>query len=510
MNSYYTGRHGRDAATAWWEAGHSWSTGAATEPTPSQSSQVGSPAWDGSWSATASEWTAQETWKGGPQSWYKQAPWRSGTASDGAAAKRATSEPAVPRRRPQAPDAATVRQALDRLEDAKKAAVPQPPDRPDLGRVLQLCAAAGDAIRALDNIRDGNEAAFLNTLKAMDVTNGEAEHGTQLDDLKRKDLNAFAPLQAWLCTALLEEEFHTVICIASALHQQGYLDPPAEASVRSTVLEPLLKALREPADASSPQADMLRKVPGFGAFTTHALEALGLAAGPSAERWQQAAREELRRKEMLRLWWKEDDCPGLTTWLAYDLNGGEGSEAWELGSDGEAFGLAQGPDDEIGDALLPPLAKDESRGHAERIALLALTARILGKFPKECTEGVRVEGVVMIFSLRPPSVASVYAMRQFLRLFPWVHFSVGYGPSAKPPSVQTIGAPPSWGEWSKWQDGTAAGSNGASWAARGSYTSAGRSPCGSWSNTASYEAVPGGVGVSPASGNGQASWNGWL
>lgn len=220
--------------------------------------------------------------------------------------------------------------------------------------------------------------------------------------------------------------------------------------MRKHVLEPTVAALRAPAEPGSPQAKLLHSLPSFGSFTADALRMLDLdgSGSPTFKRWQEAARLELRRLEMLRKWAKWDECEGagLTTWLAYDLTCGEGSMAKELGSDGEAFGCCPpseaADDDDVGMVLLPPLVRDASVGHAERRALLALAARVFEQAPPlgDGNDAVPLEGVVMLHSLRPPSVASIFSMQQFLRLFPGVQFYVGFGLEGAPPRpIQRIG-----------------------------------------------------------------------
>lgn len=440
-----------------------------------------------------------------------------------------------------APEAATVQEALAALKDARDAASdkgpePSPPPKPALfRRAIRLCAATGDAEQALgllDAMRDDYNlepdlGTYLAALQAMEDTKGQHLQRAWflLHDMRKQGLDPFAPLpasdegpplrydsertrsglqrhaNAWLSGVRLPlEAFHTAICIATALREREALDAEVEKCVRAQIIDPALEALREPVDAVSQQAAVLKGIPGFGAFTADVLERLQMANPAPTHRWQEIARQDLRRQEMIRRWarWDEGAGPGLTTWLAYNLSGGEEVNAWELSSEGEAFGLDQA-EETGGQPLLPPLLKDAGALHAEQGALLNLVERILAKIPPECVSGIRVKGIVLMYSLRPPSVASIYAMRQFLRLFPGVRVCVGYGYGLAADSPPENIVASTWGEKHKWSDWKTSNSWGA-----GDY---GNNGYGSWtSSTAGAGRYNGTSHANGTSTNG-ASWH---
>jgi len=236
---------------------------------------------------------------------------------------------------------------------------------------------------------------------------------------------------------------------ASVLRRQGMLDVEVEDVVRTCFVVPAMEALRDPGvDGTCRISALLDPSVSFGVFTPDVLAALGHEPVPS--QWQATAREAFRRQALLRRWSEPentDEIRGLA-WLAYDVSvcssaarSGSMPSRSELSSLGEVFccarlpamqtlhlnasdrGVGQDTLAEVaaGSMILPPFCQDESSGHAERRALLALAARIFRAFPEgTITEGHRVEGLVMLHSQRPPSVASVYAMRSFLHLFPWI------------------------------------------------------------------------------------------
>jgi hypothetical protein len=312
--------------------------------------------------------------------------------------------------------------------------------------------------------------------------------------------------EVWLTQSpelvLPEKAFQAAVSLASVLRRSGNLPSSAESVVRERIITPVIKALRGPAVAGSPEAQVLVEVQNLGDFTEEVLDSLELGTG--AVQWQGAAAAELRRQALLRRWaaWEEDTGPGLLTWIAYDLSGGNGQAAWDLKSTGEVFGLSsENALDEVSVALLPPLVRDKSAGHAERRALLALTERIFGKFPEGSCQGERVEGVVMLYSTRPPCSSSIYAIKQFLRFFPWVRFCTACGGPEPQASIERIGEVPdkakhgseqSWSNWSSWQS---------------RFPSNGQ---GGWSSNWSNAAITSNGASAGHGANGHGSWNQWV
>eukprot|EP00929_Paragymnodinium_shiwhaense_P001091 TRINITY_DN101302_c0_g1_i1.p1 TRINITY_DN101302_c0_g1~~TRINITY_DN101302_c0_g1_i1.p1 ORF type:complete len:620 (-),score=136.87 TRINITY_DN101302_c0_g1_i1:100-1959(-) len=255
--------------------------------------------------------------------------------------------------------------------------------------------------------------------------------------------------------ALRPQAAEPALKVASVLHRRGMLDVEALAAVRQQLLMPAVEALRAAPSSSDgqaadpdPQLSLLRSISSFGAFTDEVLERLelrdsdqGAASGvPAAGRWQEAARAELRRQTLLRQWanWEEPSGPGHLAWLGYDVTVG-GSQ--RVSSAGEVLGRVDGDmlHDEAGLLALPPLSRDASTAaDAERKALLVLAARVLQALP-DGSQGARLDGRVMLYTPRPPSTASIYAMRQFLQLFPHVQLLVACDdgcPAAEESSAQ--------------------------------------------------------------------------
>jgi len=421
-------------------------------------------------------------------------------------------------------------------------------------RVIRIASARGEvdqAVDLLDEMRDDHDLepdapTYLAAIEACEGRQPLERVWLILDEMRKQGLDpdSLAPssqdaadgmpplrfqassaqedlrrhAEVWLVDAppIPRKAFQAAVTLASALRRQGTLPAAAEAAVRRRIITPVVEALRGPAAVGSAEAAILGEVHHLGEFTEDALEELSL--GPGAVQWQGAARAELRRQALLRAWaaWEEATGPGLLTWLAYDLSGGSG-QAWELQSTGEAFGLSPGADalDDVSVALLPPLARDESAGHAERRALLALTERIFGQFPEGSCEGERVEGVVMLYSTRPPCVASIFAIKQFLRFFPWVRFCTSCGGPEPQVTVERIGeavngakhgSEQSWSKWSSWQSKAQTNGSGG-WGSGYSTTGTTNGASNGYSTTGTTNGASNG---NATNGNGHGSWNQWV
>ncbi|CAE8617625.1 unnamed protein product [Polarella glacialis] len=392
-----------------------------------------------------------------------------------AAAVKAAVAPATP---PKPPEAAEVQKVLDlALADLREQAEPAEGGEKALrfATAVQLCAASGDGAKALDlldQMKDALEpdlATYLAGLSACEVSRQPLERvWFLLDDMRKQGLDLDAPLdlgdgdqallqcpaglvyheanlgvwealqhhaRTWLVTAPPQKALHAAARLGGLLRSHGSEDEVTlGAALREYLVKPVVQALQHGLEPQSPLAVVLHAAPNLGAFTVEVLVALGLATSDSgASPWQLAAAEELRRQAMLRQWanWHEPGGPGLLAWMAYDLNGGDSKASWEMCSDGECYGRAPIDSKSESDELLPPLARDaSSTGHAERRALLALTEQILLRFPADSSECLRVEGVILIYTPQSPATASIYAMRQFLQLFPWVVLRVAFGPES--------------------------------------------------------------------------------
>lgn len=424
------------------------------------------------------------------------------------------------------PSAADVHSALQTLDEARRRSSssgesPAAPPAAAFRQAILLCTAGGQgqqALELLEEMRDEfglepDEPTFQAAVEACEGGEPIQRAWTLLTEMRQQGFDSDAlpsaeeqgnpialkrppaaslglkqHVQAWLSnkTQLPRSALPAALLGASALRRRGALEPTAEAVVQRHHLAPILEALRAPAAPGSSSASMLLEVPTLGAFTDDAYRELGLGGGSA--QWQEAAKAELRRQHMLRKWfaWEEENGPGLLAWLAYDLSGAHGPESWDLSCTGEVFGRAPAPTDEESMVLLPPLVKDASAGHAERRALLSLTQRIFEKLPTDTSQDIHLEGVVMLYSPRPPSLTSIHAMRQFARLFSCVHLRAGCASQEEQPatlqkiglektaSTQSNGTNKSWNHgwdagWSGHSGSEAAGGSGAgssSWKAR--------------------------------------------
>lgn len=386
--------------------------------------------------------------------------------------------------------------AQDALEEhlAASAASGTKPEATMFSRAIRLCASHTDGSKALelfDKMKDihslePDAATYLSAIEACETGTQPLERAWfLLDEMRKQGLDPSAApsaledgsvsppsipgsaltglrhhLQRWLTADLPENAYGVALQAAGVLKSQRQLSSTVEDLVVQNVLTPIVEALREPASPTSAAAAALHRVAGLGHFTGTVLEQLDLGGFPAS--WEATAQEELRRQGLLRRWavWEEQTGPGLLTWIAYDLSGGEAQAAWDLSSNGEVFGRST---DTLGDAslvMLPPLSHGADTGHAERRALLALVSRIFEKFPSGSSGGQKVEGIVLLYSPQPPSISGIYAIRQCLQLFPWIRFAVGFGNGQRqeaPP--EQIGEPlrvengRSWGKWSSWKDG---------------------------------------------------------
>jgi len=472
----------------------------------------GASTWDGSAPSAAAgnnKWGDQETFSsswGGAQSWYKSSVpggrrWEDGTwpgqDDGGSDAKRqlTTNGKVNQHATREEVDPLQLQHALDALEEhlAGSAASGTKPEATNFSRAIRLCASHADGSKALklfDEMKDNHNlepdaATYLSAIEACEAGTQPLERAWFLLDEMRKqglDPNA-APSQVedgnvsatftnrsavtglrhhvecWLQADLPENAYGVALQAAGVLKSQRQLSTTAEELLVQKVLTSIIEALREPASPTSAAAAALRRVAGLGHFTRTVLEQLDLGGFPAG--WEAIAQEELRRQRLLRRWavWEEQSGPGLLTWIAYDLSGGEAQAPWDLSCNGEVFGMST---DTLGDAslvMLPPLSPGASTGHAERRALLALLSRIFDKFPAGCSGGQKVEGIVLLYSPQPLSISGIYAIRHFLQLFPWIRFAVGFSNGHRHEApIEQIGEPSkdestrSWGKWSSWKD----------------------------------------------------------
>ncbi|CAK0878852.1 unnamed protein product, partial [Prorocentrum cordatum] len=244
-------------------------------------------------------------------------------------------------------------------------------------------------------------------------------------------------LLAWLRdqAALPRVELAATVRAAGVLRRASALDADAEALIKERALGPLAAALAAEPAASSAAGGLAAPPPlpggaDLGPLTQDLLEALELDSGQLGERWLPAARAEVRRQGLLRRWalWDEEQGPGWIAWLGFHLSGGDGGAPWELSSEGEAFGSGEPALDDVACALLPPLARDATAGHAERLALLSLAARACER-QAACRGAAQqqVEGVALLYPRLPAATA---AARQFQRLFPGVRLCAAHGVGA--------------------------------------------------------------------------------
>lgn len=221
--------------------------------------------------------------------------------------------------------------------------------------------------------------------------------------------------QRWLTSeAPHPRALEAVLRLGSLLTRRGIAD--VDAIVRRRAVAPIL-------DAFQNAPERLALVKGLGVFTGEALRSLGIRTvgeNGSESAWRLEAAKTVHRQAMLRRWtsWNEPEGPGSFAWVAYDLS----SQSERFRCDGEVVG--QAPKSPVLEELFPSLDPDQRSTHAEVRALMVLAEKLLQGFSEgNCLE---IRGVLMLYTPFPPETASIYAMQQFLQLFPWVEMHVAF------------------------------------------------------------------------------------
>eukprot|EP00435_Cladocopium_sp_Y103_P065052 s768_g26.t2 len=223
---------------------------------------------------------------------------------------------------------------------------------------------------------------------------------------------------------LLPEAAHpravaAVLRLGSLLQRTDGSRADLDAAVRRLGVLPILEAFHE-----DPQR--LTVVQDLGLFTPEALRSLGIhtvSENGSECAWRQEAARAVHRQAMVRRWssWNEAQGPGSFAWLAYDLS----SQFEQFRCDGEVVGRAP-KSPTVSEELFPSLEQDKRPDHAERRALMLLAEKLLQGFSEGGCDCIEVHGVLMLYMPFPPETASIFAMLQFLQLFPWLEMHVAY------------------------------------------------------------------------------------
>lgn len=223
---------------------------------------------------------------------------------------------------------------------------------------------------------------------------------------------------------LLPEAAHpravaAVLRLGSLLQRTDGSRADLDAVVRRLGVLPILEAFNE-----NPQR--LTLVQDLGLFTPEALRSLGIhtiGENGSESAWRKEAARAVHRQAMLRRWssWNEAEGPGSFAWLAYDLS----SQSEQFRCDGEVVGRAP-KSPTVSEELFPSLEQDKRPDHAERRALMLLAEKLLQGFSDGGCDCIEVRGVLMLYTPFPPETTSIFAMLQFLQLFPWVEMHVAY------------------------------------------------------------------------------------
>lgn len=239
--------------------------------------------------------------------------------------------------------------------------------------------------------------------------------------------------ERWLLPAAHPRAVAAVLRLGSLLQRTGGR-ADLGAAVRRLGVLPILEAFHE-----NPQR--LTLVQDLGLFTPEALRSLGIhtiSENGSESAWRQEAARAVHRQAMLRRWssWNEAQGPGSFAWLAYDLS----SQFEQFRCDGEVVGRAP-KSPTVSEELPPSLEQDKRPDHAERRALMLLAEKLLQGFSEGGCDCIEVRGVLMLYTPFPPETASIFAMLQFLQLFPWVEMHVAYDDAvdlSRPGGVERI------------------------------------------------------------------------
>lgn len=253
-------------------------------------------------------------------------------------------------------------------------------------------------------LKDAQEAvAYAEYLASPDVSSALQQHA-----------------ERWL----LPEAAHpravaAVLRLGSLLQRTDGSRADLDAVVRRLGVLPILEAFNE-----NPQR--LTLVQDLGLFTPEALRSLGIhtiSENGSESAWRKEAARAVHRQAMLRRWssWNEAEGPGSFAWLAYDLS----SQSEQFRCDGEVVGRAP-KSPTVSEELFPSLEQDKRPDHAERRALMLLAEKLLQGFSEGGCDCIEVRGVLMLYTPFPPETTSMFAMLQFLQLFPWVEMHVAY------------------------------------------------------------------------------------
>jgi len=216
-----------------------------------------------------------------------------------------------------------------------------------------------------------------------------------------------------------------LLLMAGIGSRSGRCEQAVADVVAAQIVKPLVAALQEHAENADEALAPWRFVCDLGCYTDTVLEDLRLKAvsGP----WQQFAQKELRRQLLCRRWalWREDRGSGLLAWLAYDIT----ASRTRVHSTGDVIGRLSEADqtaEEGHPLLLAALRQDASIGYAERRALVSLACRILAVVSTGHADEDRATGIVLLHCLSPPSMASIFAFRQFQSMFPWLQLQVDH------------------------------------------------------------------------------------
>ncbi|CAK9096768.1 unnamed protein product [Durusdinium trenchii] len=207
-----------------------------------------------------------------------------------------------------------------------------------------------------------------------------------------------------------------VLRLGSLMKRRGR---DVDAVVRRLAVDVIFEAF------SKDDVQRLSLVKSLGAFTGEALRFLGihtLSDNGVDSAWRANAERAVHRQVMLRRWtaWDDPEGPGDFAWLAYDLT----CQSNRLQCDGEV--VSRAPKSTAAEELFPPLEQDKRSNHADRRALHLLAEKLLHGFSAESRDCLEVHGVMMLYTPFPPETASIYAMQQFLKLFPWVEMHVAF------------------------------------------------------------------------------------
>eukprot|EP00913_Durusdinium_trenchii_P009120 g8572.t1 len=271
-----------------------------------------------------------------------------------------------------------------------------------------------NALKWLEDFEDDPDVEptvpdYLAALRACEVSQQPLERvWTLLMDMRKKGLDLDKPPHPRALAAVLR--------LGSLMKRRGR---DVDAVVRRLAVDVIFEAF------SKDDVQRLSLVKSLGAFTGEALRFLGihtLSDNGVDSAWRANAERAVHRQVMLRRWtaWDDPEGPGDFAWLAYDLT----CQSNRLQCDGEV--VSRAPKSTAAEELFPPLEQDKRSNHADRRALHLLAEKLLHGFSAESRDCLEVHGVMMLYTPFPPETASIYAMQQFLKLFPWVEMHVAF------------------------------------------------------------------------------------